>query len=150
MNGLADNKTTDQFNDLNQAFQFKKYLISYLDDYFKKNNTNQISLQDITSLTISSHYGQFLRNFFKIDSRSMLKRVHMFILSYPDQFKVNYEKGMVRFASEEDIQNLRKSIIDRCCEFLILWYVLFINLDQIVFLYLIQILYLVYRFNQTT
>lgn len=94
-----------------------------MESELKEKNVQEMSLQDLNSAVNQTEFSEFLRNFFFIDSRQLIKRLHMFLLTYPDRFAVNAEKETVRLATPKDLSDLRYNVEDRTCEFLLLWYV---------------------------
>lgn len=114
----------DKNSDLKIARQLKKFIESYIESEFKEKNVQEMPLQDLVYAVNKTEYGEFLRSFFKIDSRQLAKRLHMFLLTYPDRFVVDAEKGIVRFVSPKELGDLKYTVEERTCDFLLFWYIL--------------------------
>ena len=84
-----------------------------------------MQVQDLSFVVSKTEYNEFLRDFFHIDSRQLIKRLHMYLLTYPNRFAVDAEKGSVRFVTPNELSDLKYSVEDRACEFLLLWYAYF-------------------------
>lgn len=116
-----DDKTSKNA-DLKIARELKKFIESYMEREFKAKNVQTMTLQDLGYAVNQTEYGEFLRSFFKIDSRQLAKRLHMFLLTYPDHFVVETEKAIVRFVTPEELGDLKYTVEERTCEFLLFWY----------------------------
>ena len=96
-----------------------------MESEFKEKNTEQMLLQDLNLVVGKSEYSCFLRDFFHLDSRQLMKRLQMFLMTYPDRFVVDAEKESVRFITPKELSDLKYTVKDRTCDFLLLWCVHF-------------------------
>ena len=77
MNSVVTNGQQQNCDDrVNEAICLKEFLDDFMKNELPKNEDG-ILLTDLTQLISKSPHCYFLRDYFKIDSRSLLKRIHM-------------------------------------------------------------------------